>query len=100
MWKISHEHALLGAEKKRVFLTLYDESEWDIFHIKNNQLIILFIMYLINIIIFNFAIYKCLMKKKVVPKLRQEVKWKLISSLVMISKFITLGNSRISLLGI
>ena len=27
-------------------------------------------------IIFNFSIYKCLMKKKVVPKLRQEVKLK------------------------
>ena len=39
-----------------------DASEWDIFHIKNNQLIIPFIVYLINIII--FSIYKCLMKKK------------------------------------
>ena len=40
------------------------------------------------------------MKKKVVPKLRQEVKVKVdVSSLVMISKFITLGSSRISLLG-
>ena len=38
----------------RVFLTPYDASEWDIFHIKNNQLIILFIIYFINIIIFNF----------------------------------------------
>ena len=41
-------------------------------------------MYLINIIIFNFffllfiinTIYKCLMKKKVVLKLRQEVRVK------------------------
>ena len=32
----------------------YDASEWDIFHIKNNQLIIYFTKYLINIIIFNF----------------------------------------------
>ena len=47
----------------QVFLTPYDASEWDIFHIKNNQLIILFIIYLINIIILNFSIYKCLMKK-------------------------------------
>ena len=38
------------------------------------------------------------MRKKVVPKLQQKVK--VVSSLVMISKFITLGNSRISLLGI
>ena len=38
------------------------------------------------------------MKKKVFSKLRQEVKVK-VESLVMISKFITLGNSRISLLG-
>ena len=60
----------------QVFLTPYNASEWDIFHIKNNQLFILFIIYLINIIIFNFSIYKCLMKKKVVPKLRQEVKLK------------------------
>ena len=59
-----------------VFLTPYDASKWDIFHIKNNQLIILFILYLINIIIFNFSIYKCLMKKKAVPTLRQEVKVK------------------------
>ena len=58
------------------FSTSYDAFEWDIFHIKNNQVIILFIIYLINTIIFNFAIYKCLMKKKVVPKLRQEVKVK------------------------
>ena len=49
---------------------------WDIFHIKDNQLIILFVIYLINIIIFNFFIYKCLMKKKVLPKLWQEVKKK------------------------
>ena len=54
----------------------YDASKWDIFHIRNNQLIILFIIYLIKIIIFNFSIYKCLMKKNVVPKLRQEVKVK------------------------
>ena len=55
----------------------YYASEWDIFHIKNNRLIILFIIYLIYIIIFNFSIYKCLMEnKKVVPKLRQEVKVK------------------------
>ena len=54
------------------------------FYIKNNQLNIPFIIYLINIIIFNFSIeltintiYKCLMeKKKVVPKLGQEVKVK------------------------
>ena len=39
-------------------------------------MIILFIVYLINIIIFNFSIYNCRMKKKVVPKLRQEVKVK------------------------
>ena len=50
---------------------------------KNNLLIILFITYLINIIIFNFfllftinAVYKCLMKEKVVPKLWPEVKVK------------------------
>ena len=67
------------ALKKRVrstsFFMPYDASERDIFHIKNNQSIILFIIYLINII-FNFSIYKSLMKKKkkVVPKLRQEVK--------------------------
>ena len=60
----------------RVFLTPYDASEWDIFHIKNNKLIILFIIYFINIIIFSFSIYKFLMKKKVVPTLRQEVKVK------------------------
>ena len=86
----------------QLFLTPYNASEWDIFHIKNNQLIILFIKYLINIIIFHFTIntiYRCLVKKKVVPKLQQEVKWKLILSLVMISKFITLENSMISLLG-
>ena len=40
------------------------------------QINFLIIIYLINIIIFNFSIYKCLMKKKVVPKLRQEVKVK------------------------
>ena len=41
------------------------------------------------------------MKKKVVPKLRQEVKVKVdIVTSDMISKFITLGNSRISLQGI
>ena len=39
----------------QVFSTPYDASEWDIFHIKNNQLIILFIIYLINLIIFNFS---------------------------------------------
>ena len=60
----------------RVFLTPYDAFEGDIFHIKNNQLITLFIVYLINIIIFNFSIYKCLMEKKLVPILRQEVKVK------------------------
>ena len=38
--------------------------------------------------------------KKVVPKLRQEVKVKVDIVTSMISKFITLGNSRISLLGI
>ena len=48
----------------RVFLTPYDASELDIFYIKNNHLIILFIIYLINIIIFYFSICKCLMKKK------------------------------------
>ena len=85
----------------RVFLTPYDASEWDIFHIKNNHLIILFIICLINIIIFNISIYKCLMtKKKKVLNYGRKWKWKLISSLVMISKFTTLGNSRISLLGI
>ena len=50
--------ALLGVEKHEcaagVFLTPYDVSELDIFHIKNNQLIILFIIYLIRIIICNF----------------------------------------------
>ena len=65
---MSHENALLSIEKNecaaRVFLTPYDASEWDIFHIKNNQLIILLIIYLIYIIIFNFSIYNCLMKKK------------------------------------
>ena len=40
------------------------------------------------------------MKKKIVPTLLQEVKVKVETSLVMVSKFITLGNSRISLLGI
>ena len=39
------------------------------------------------------------MKKKVVPTLQQEVKVK-VDIIAMISKFITLGNSRISLLGI
>ena len=34
------------------------------FHIKNNRLIILSIIYLINIIVFNFSIYMSLMKKK------------------------------------
>ena len=58
----------------------YDASEWDIFHTKNNQLIILFIIYLINIIIFNFSVYKCLMEKKVVPKLQQEVKVDIVTS--------------------
>ena len=58
-----------------VFLTPCDTSQLDIFHIKNKQLIFLFIIYLINII-FNFSIYKCLMKKEVVPKLQQEVKLK------------------------
>ena len=37
---------LLGVEKTSAqhefFLTSYDISEWDIFHIKNNQLIILY----------------------------------------------------------
>ena len=37
-----------------------------------------------NIIIYNFSIYEYLMKKKVVPKLRQEVKVKAESSLVKI----------------
>ena len=44
------------------------------------------------------------MKKKVAPTVRQEVKVHvkvdISNTLVMISKFITLGNSRISLLGI
>ena len=56
-----------------------DASEWDIFHIKNNQLIIVFIIYLINIIILIFCLkveYRYLIKKKVVPKLWQEVKLK------------------------
>ena len=52
----------------------YNASVWDIFHIKNNQLIILFIIYLFNIIIFYISIYKCVIK--VVPKLRQDVKVK------------------------
>ena len=39
----------------RVFLMPYDASDWNIFHIKNNQLIILFTIYFINIIIFNFS---------------------------------------------
>ena len=58
IWKISHEDAFLGVEKNecaaRVFLTPYEASEWDIFQIKNNQLIILFIIYVIHIITFNF----------------------------------------------
>ena len=61
---------LLGVEKTSAqhefFLTPYDVSEWDIFHIKNNQLIVLFIVYLINIVISNFSIYKCLMKNKII----------------------------------
>ena len=68
--------ALKKQVRSKSFLTPYNASERDIFYIKNNQLIILFIKYLINFIIFNFSIYKCLMKKKVVPKLRQEVKVK------------------------
>ena len=48
----------------RVFLTPYGASELDIFHIKNNQLTFLFFIDLINIIIFNFSIYKCLIEKK------------------------------------
>ena len=47
----------------RVFLMPYDASERDIFLNKKYQMIILFIIYVINIIIFNFSIYKCLMKK-------------------------------------
>ena len=39
------------------------------------------------------------MKKKVVPTLRHNVKVTVVLSLVMISKFITLRNSGISLLG-
>ena len=46
------------------FSTPYKASEWDIFHIKNNQLIILFIIYLINIIIFNFFFLQVLNEKK------------------------------------
>ena len=86
----------------RVFLTPYDASEWDIFHIKNNQLIILLIIYLINIIIFNFLYVYVLneKKKELFLNYGRKWKWKLITLLVMISKFITLGNSRISLLGI
>ena len=57
----------------QVFLTPYDASEWDISQIENHQLFILFIIYLINIIIFNFSIYKCLMKKKVVPMAGSEI---------------------------
>ena len=52
---------LLGAA--RVFLKPYDASRWDIFHIKNNQLIILFIIYLTNIINIIIIIHKRLMKK-------------------------------------
>ena len=40
------------------------------------------------------------MKKKVVPKLQQEVKVKVEIATSDDTKFITLGNSRISLLGI
>ena len=40
------------------------------------------------------------MKKKVVPKLRQEVKVKINIVTIDDLKLITLGNSRISLLGI
>ena len=58
------------------FLTPNDASEWDIIHIKNNQLIILFIIYLINIIIFNFLSISAEWKKKVVPIWRQEMKVK------------------------
>ena len=43
---------------------------------KNNQLVILFIIYLTNIINIIIINYNCSMKKKVVPKLRQEVKVK------------------------
>ena len=58
----------------RVFLTSYDASEWDFFRIKNNQLIILFIIRLTNITIFNFSFESRNEKGKVVSKLRQEVK--------------------------
>ena len=57
----------------------YDASKCDIFHMKNKQLIILFIIYLINIVISIFPIYKCLMIK-VVLKLRQEVKVDIVTS--------------------
>ena len=46
------------------------------FSYQNNQLIILYIVYLINISIFNFSIYKRLIEKKVVTKLQQAVKVK------------------------
>ena len=66
IWKISHEDALLGVEKtiaQHEFFNAWRRIRVRYFSYKNNQLIILFIIYLINIIIFNFSIYKCWMKK-------------------------------------
>ena len=53
---MSHEDALLGVEKTSAQHEFFKclTMHRDIFHIKNNQLIIVFITYLTNIIIFNF----------------------------------------------
>ena len=61
--QLMHCKALKNTCCALFFSTPNNTSSWDIFHIKNNQLIILFIIYLIHIIIFNFSVYKCLMKK-------------------------------------
>ena len=77
---------MLGVEKTSAqhefFLTPYDASEWDIFHIKITSWLfyllytLLTLSFLILLLLFTInTIYKCLMKE-VVPKLRQEVKVK------------------------
>ena len=72
---------MLGVEKNECtaqgFLMPYDALEWDIFHIKNNQLIILFIIYtLLTLLFLIFRLTVKMKKKKVVLKLWQEVKVK------------------------
>ena len=69
------------------------------FILKNNQFIILFIIYLINIIIFKFLFESRNEKKKLVPKLRQEVKVK-VDIVTSDDTKIYYSVSRISLLGI